>query len=132
LLTEKKTGKARRIVINAFLRGVLKKYLRVFKDARPGDYLFCGRDRALPLSRVRAWKIVKEAAGAVGVEGNISCHSLRKTFGYHAWKKHIPVAVIMEIFNHSSFAVTRRYLGIGQEELDRAQESVFTGWRAAG
>ena len=53
--------------------------------------------------------------------GKVACHSLRKTWGYHACRSgKIPLAVIIRIYNHSSIAVTFRYLGVDQDDIDQA------------
>ena len=55
---------------------------------------------------------------ALRINDVIRCHSLRKTFGYHAWKMGTPPALLMEIYNHSSFQITKHYLGIEQDDKD--------------
>lgn len=86
---------------------------------KSGDKIFCNnRDRKQAITRTQAYAVIRRACLANGIEGKISCHSLRKTFGYHAWKRNVPEVMLMNIFNHSSFAITRCYLGIEQEDKD--------------
>lgn len=54
--------------------------------------------------------------------GNFSCHSLRKTFGRQVYtmngeNSELALVKLMELFNHSSVAITKRYLGLRQEEI---------------
>ena len=53
---------------------------------------------------------------------NFSCHSLRKTFGRQVYtmngeNSELALVKLMELFNHSSVAITKRYLGLRQEEI---------------
>ena len=43
---------------------------------------------------------------------------MRKTFGYHAYKKGMDITVIQKLLNHSSTAVTLSYIGITRDDLD--------------
>lgn len=113
---EKKTGKKNQIAINTAVINALKTY---YKKQSPETFLFCvSNDESHPISRSQAWRIIKEAAGASGLDEHVSCHSLRKTFGYHAWKQGVPPAMLMSIYNHSSYQITKRYLGIEQDDKD--------------
>lgn len=84
-----------------------------------GNYIFQSRKGENdPITRQQAFRIVREAAAYAGLSESVSCHSLRKTFGYYAWKQGVSPVLLMKIYNHSSFVVTQRYLGIEQEEKD--------------
>jgi len=119
-ITEHKTGKMRSVAVNESVRGTLNLLWAKSNQGKESRYLFPnGRKSQMPLSRSQAFRIIKEAALNAGLNEHISCHSLRKTFGYHAWKQGVPPALLMELYNHSSYRVTKRYLGIEQEDKDR-------------
>lgn len=118
VVKEQKTGKENRIYMNREIRETLESCLNPCqKDS--SLWLFSSQKKqAHPLSRYQAYRIVKEAAAFAGLEDHISCHSLRKTFGYHAWKQGAQPALLMNIFNHSTYQITKRYLGIDQDNKD--------------
>jgi len=117
-LTERKTGKAKCIALHPKALGALALLLGARPTSADGFLFESRKSRDRAIGRVQAWRIIKEAAIVIGAVGHISCHSLRKTFGYFAWKAGVLPVMLMDIFNHSSFEITRRYLGISQDERD--------------
>ena len=124
-VTEKKTGKTRTIALNQQVIGALRQcYLH-----KKGEYIFASnRKEDKAISRVQAWRIIHTAVAAIGMVGKIACHSLRKTWGYHAWTRgDVSPVIIMDIYNHSDYNVTKRYLGVTQDERDEAYLKVDLG-----
>lgn len=118
-LTEQKTGKETMIALNQAVIAALENLRQTNSPSHKDDYLFISqKNHDTPISRYQAFRIIKKAAVDTHMPEHISCHSLRKTFGYHAWKNGTPPALLMDIFNHSSYQITRRYLCIEQDDKD--------------
>ena len=129
-IKERKTGKENRILLNHDVRIALAKYrqelIKTEMYQKGNPYLFPSPKKTdAPLSRSQVYRMITNAADAVGIDGHISCHSLRKTFGYHAWKQGNDPIVIMVIFNHSSLTITKRYLCIEQDDKDNVYRSIY-------
>ena len=114
-LNEQKTKKNTIIVLN----DSVKKALLLYKEHLEYYNINGQKSTDKPISRIQAFRIIKDAVDALGFEEHISCHSLRKTFGYQAWREGTEPALLMTIFNHSSYAITKRYLCIDQDDKDK-------------
>lgn len=114
-LKEKKTKKAKRFRLNNSIQKELKKV-----EGDPNDYLFKSRKgENNAISRVQAYRIIQKAAETVGLDDvKIGTHSMRKTFGYHAYNGGTPLEHLQIVFNHSSPNDTLKYIGITQEHID--------------
>ncbi len=121
MLVEGKTSKLATIKLNEKARAVIA---RIRSEHLDHIYLFQSyrnqwskNTAARPLSR----RYVSRVFAAIGEEVGISLgtHSMRKTRGYHLYKKTNDIARVMKMLRHSSEAVTLRYIGITQEDVDR-------------
>lgn len=130
VIVEQKTGKNSSIWMNHNLQIALREYAAFLKEEQiqiqPEQVLFesFGFENK-PITRIQAFRIIKRAAEACNISEGVSCHSLRKTFGYHAWQQGISPVLLMNIYNHSSFQVTQRYLGIEQDDRDKVFEQII-------
>ena len=116
---ERKTGKRKVFPLGSIVAGALGEW----RSVNRGEWLFSNAEGCAPISRVQAWRVLSRAAALAGLKG-IGTHSLRKTWGYHARKNGVSIALIMEALNHSSEGVTLRYLGFTGEEVRAAYDLV--------
>ena len=116
-ITESKTGKDNVLVINNSVFKALQIYIQEVKPV-PGDYLFSSRKGKGHISSQSVGRMVRSWAEAINLKGQYGAHTLRKTFGY---SQRVTFGASIEIlckrYNHSSPAITMRYIGIEDKEV---------------
>jgi integrase len=122
IIVEKKTGKEKRFLINPMLKKEIDLYVYGKYDHQ---YLFeSNRGYNHPISRIQAYRVLTAAAKKCGLS-EVGTHTCRKTFGYWHYKTYKDVAILQDIFNHSSPSITLKYIGINQDVKDRTIEDFF-------
>ncbi|WP_218997032.1 tyrosine-type recombinase/integrase [Shewanella algae] len=120
-IQERKTGKHARIVLNAKTR----ERIAAIRAAHPLHvYLFqsyrspgAANRPPRPLTR----RAVTKAFMLVGEELklDLGTHSMRKTRGYWLYQQCKDLGRVMRMLRHQSEAVTLRYIGISQQQVDQ-------------
>lgn len=129
-IQEAKTGKTRTIKINRDLQELLNRVIPKYMPGDSDDYLFLNRFGTKPIDKsyvnVKLKQLCKQYK--VKVDGNISSHTFRKTLGRRVMEVHNysneALMLLTELFQHSSMSITKRYLGIRQNEIDDIYESI--------
>lgn len=123
-IREGKTGKQRNIKVHMRVREALE-YCKAYLADRPGwtidDPILANRCGD-PLTVSYVNKRLKWIFSRYRIKTqNASSHTLRKTFGKRVYDMNgetdKALVFLSEIFGHSNTAITRRYLGITQEEI---------------
>lgn len=116
VLKEIKTGKERRITLNAICVAAIENLLgsQALDDDDP---LFKSR-KGTQLCVQSVHRLVKGWCNQINLKGNYGSHSLRKTWGYHqrvTFGADLPT--LMTCFNHSTQRQTLKYLCVQPGEL---------------
>ncbi|MBA7569704.1 site-specific integrase [Candidatus Atribacteria bacterium 1244-E10-H5-B2] len=122
----KKTGRELKIYINDNIQKAIKFYIYNEDSLDPGNWLFYSkRNRNRAISRIRLWVLIRRWAKLVELNGErFGCHSLRKTWGYHARISGFNIEAIREKLGHRNSNITKRYLGITQREINDMEKSL--------
>lgn len=133
-LQPKKTKKHKKFVklyFNQVVKKAVADYIEEYPIQDMDDYLFKSRKGDGAISERGLWKIVVDAADEAGIEKNVGSHTLRKTFGrfvwYNAVDKSKSLVVLQTIFNHSSPAVTSKYIGLTDDEVSEVFNELNIG-----
>lgn len=116
-IREKKTSKVKQFALSNTCIKAINHWLKT-SGITTGTLFPSRKDSNEPITTKHAWRILKEAADWCGITENIGTHTLRKTFGYLAYRSGVDIGYLQACFNHSSQAVTMRYIGITQDELN--------------
>ena len=124
---EFKTGKEQAFELHPSLRKDLEDYINRNKLVE-GEYLFKSRKGTnIPITRQRAWQIIKELSDEVKVSYVVGCHSLRKYFAREYYEQTGDLIGLKEMLNHSSETVTLRYICWEEDDKNIKRKNFYLG-----
>ena len=114
-MIEQKTGKARTFTVPLALYQFIRCYCL--------DHAIPPEHRIFPLTERTVQRHLQQVCDYLGYAG-IGTHSFRKYYATEIYKaSHYNIALVQQLLQHSSTAVTQRYVGIQPQEVERAIES---------
>lgn len=122
IINEQKTGKRRIIKINADFQKHIQLCFDTLHIENIDEACFLSR-KNMVMSTQRINVRLKEIKKKYNIKiDNFSCHSLRKAFGRKVFESsgenaQMALVKLSELFNHSSVAITKIYLGLREKEL---------------
>ena len=113
-IIEQKTGKRRDFTVPLVIQQYIENYC-----LRNGIGL---SDLIFPITTREVQKILARVCDYLGYEG-ISTHSFRKWYATEIYKNNgFDIALVQRLLQHSSAAVTQRYIGIEPQRIEKAIE----------
>jgi integrase len=129
-IQEQKTRKTRRIKINADLQQIVERVKGRMVVTDTNQYIFVNKYGTKPIDKsyvnVKLKELLKQYD--IVLEGNASSHLFRKTLGNRVLRinnySNESVILLMELFGHSSPAITKKYLGLREREIHNVYDSL--------
>ena len=129
-IQEQKTKKVRKIKINPDLKVIVERVRLKMGVVDLGTLIFVNKYGTKPIDKsyvnVKLKELLKQYN--IHVDGNASSHLFRKTLGNRVLRlnnySNESVILLMDLFSHSSPAVTKRYLGIREKEIYDVYDSI--------
>lgn len=114
VVKEQKTGKNQNRRINNEIGAIIRKYCK--------DNFLSNDDYIFDFSVRWVQKFLQKVAISASVE-NFSTHSFRKTYAHIQYiNNKYNIELVRKLLNHSSVAVTQKYLGVTDKDVNKASE----------
>lgn len=118
-IREGKTGKSRMIIFNSSLQQEIITYINNRKYQ--SEWLFPNPNNpAKHITTQAVYRLFKRLANGHRDLRGLTAHSMRRTFGYWYYHRTHDIATLMTVFNHSSQAITLRYIGVTDDKVNHA------------
>jgi integrase len=129
-LREMKTKKQRSIKVNKDLKGIVSRIVSKSNITNLNQLIFINKYRTKSIDKsyvnVKLKELVKKYR--IKLDGNVSTHTFRKTLGRRVMEvnnySNESLVLLMELFGHSSMSITKRYLGIREQEIHNVYDSL--------
>ncbi len=126
-IREAKTNKEQSFALHPSLNKDIYNYI-TRNNLIDGEYLFRSRKGInKPITRQRAWQVIKELADEVKVTYPVGCHSLRKYFARQYYEKTGDIIGLKEMLNHSSERVTLLYICWNTDDKNVKRKNFYLG-----
>lgn len=124
---EFKTNKEQYFELHPSLAKDIESYINRNKLVEE-EYLFKSRKGLnKPITRQRAWQIIKDLSEQVNVNYIVGTHSLRKYFARKYYETTGDIIGLKEMLNHSSEAVTLLYICWNNDDKTEKRKNFYLG-----
>jgi integrase len=129
-IQEKKTKKQRSIKVNKDLKEIDARIVQKTKMKDLNEQIFINKYGTKPIDKSYVNVKLKEIMikYRIKLDGNVSTHTFRKTLGRRVMEvnnySNESLVLLMELFGHSSMSITKRYLGIREQEIHNVYDSL--------
>ncbi len=129
-LREMKTKKQRSIKVNKDLKEIVGRIVLKSNITNLNQLIFINKYGTKSIDKsyvnVKLKELVKKYR--IKLDGNVSTHTFRKTLGRRVMEvnnySNESLVLLMELFGHSSMSITKRYLGIREQEIHNVYDSL--------
>ena len=129
-IREKKTQKQRSIKVNKDLKDIVSRIVQKSKVIDLEQLIFINKYGTKSIDKsyvnVKLKEIIKMYR--IRLDGNVSTHTFRKTLGRRVMEvnnySNESLILLMDLFGHSSMSITKRYLGIREQEIHNVYDSL--------
>ncbi len=129
-IKEKKTNKQRSIKINKDLKEIVERIVKKTKVSDLNELIFINKYGTKAIDKSYVNVVLKEIVKKyrIKLDGNVSTHTFRKTLGRRVMEvnnySNESLVLLMDLFGHSSMSITKRYLGIREQEIHDVYDSL--------
>jgi len=117
-----KAGKGKKDRITIVSKVVLKNMEKYLLEYQPLVYLFESHEAGKKMNVRSAQMIVAQAVKRVGVNKNITAHSLRHSFATHLLENGVNLRYIQELLGHARLETTQIYTKVAVNKLNEIND----------